>query len=101
MLFHFEQLMLKVITSVNNSTIKEWPQRLSTILDEFNENNVFTADEMGLFYRTTSDRSLVLSKEERKGGKKSKERFTVLLCSNLMETEKLKSIVIGKSIFTD
>ena len=87
--------------SVNNSTIEEWTNRLSTIIDGFNPNDVFNADETGLFYRATPDRSLVLSKEECKGGKKSKEKLTVLLCSNLAETEKLKPIVIGKRVFTN
>ena len=81
--------------------MEKWVQRLSPILDMFNENDVFNADETGLFYRTTPDRSLVLSKEECKGGKKSKERLTVLLCSNLTGIEKLKPVVIGKSIFID
>ncbi|CAF2118605.1 unnamed protein product [Rotaria magnacalcarata] len=83
--------------SVDDSTVEEWTQRLSTILDGFNENDVFNAAETGLFYRATPDRSLVLSKEECKCGKKSKERLTVLLCSNLTGTEKLKPVVIGRS----
>ncbi|CAF4374954.1 unnamed protein product, partial [Rotaria magnacalcarata] len=83
--------------SVDDSTVEEWTQRLSTILDGFNENDVFNADETGLFYRATPDRSLVLSNEECKGGKKSKERLTVLLYSNLTGTEKLKPVVIGRS----
>ncbi|CAF2234681.1 unnamed protein product, partial [Rotaria magnacalcarata] len=82
---------------VDNSTVEEWTQRLSTILDGFDENDVFNADETGLSYRATPDHSLVLSKEECKGGKKSKERLTVLLCSNLTGTVKLKPVVIGKS----
>ncbi|CAF2001740.1 unnamed protein product [Rotaria magnacalcarata] len=49
---------------VDNSTVEERTQRLSTILDGFDENNVFNADEMGLSDRATPDRSLVLSKEE-------------------------------------
>ncbi|CAF5082724.1 unnamed protein product, partial [Rotaria magnacalcarata] len=84
-------------SNVDDSTVEEWTQRLSTILDGFNENDVFNADETGLFYRATPDHSLVLSKEECKGGKKSKERLTVLLCSNLTGTEKLKPVVIGRS----
>ena len=39
--------------SVDNSTMEEWTQRLLTILDGFNENDVFNADETGLFYRAT------------------------------------------------
>ena len=87
--------------SVDNFTMEELAQRFSTILDRFNENDVFNVDLTGLFYHATSDRSLVLSKEECKGGKKSKGRLTVLLCSNLTGTEKLKPVVIGKSIFID
>ncbi|CAF1317513.1 unnamed protein product [Rotaria magnacalcarata] len=83
--------------SVDDSTVEEWTQRLSTILDGFNENDVFNAAETGLFYRATPDRSLVLSKEECKCGKKSKERLTVLLCSNLTGTEKLKPVVIAQT----
>ncbi|CAF1182925.1 unnamed protein product [Rotaria magnacalcarata] len=78
--------------SVDNSTVEEWTQRLSTLLDGFDENDVCNADQTGLFYRATPDRSLVLSKEECQGGKKSKERLTVLLCSKLAGTEKLKPV---------
>lgn len=84
--------------SVDNSTVEEWTNRLSTILDGYHPSDVFNADETGLFYRATPDRSLVLSTEECKGGKKGKERVTVLLCSNLTGTEKLKPVVIGKCI---
>lgn len=87
--------------SVDNSTIEEWTQRILTIVDGFSENDIFNADETGLFYRATPDRSLVMSREECKGGKKSKERQTVLLCSNLTGTEKLKPVVIGNCILID
>lgn len=87
--------------SVDNATIDEWTNRLPTILDGFNSNDIFNADETGLFYRAAPNRSLVLSKEECKGGKKSKERITVLLCSNLTGTEKLKPLVIGKCKLID
>ena len=82
--------------------MEEWTPRLSTILNGLNEHDVFNADEMGLFYGATSDCSLVLSNEECKDGKKSQERLTILWCSNLAATEKLKPVVIGKkSIFID
>jgi len=87
--------------SIDNSTVEEWTNRLLTILDGFNEKDVFNVDETALFYRATPDRSLALSKEQCKGGKKSKERLTVLLCSNWTGTEKLKPVVIGKSLFID
>ena len=86
---------------VDNFTNEEWVQRLSTILDGLNENDVFNANEMGLFYRATPDHSLSLFKEECKGGKESRKRLTFVLCSTWMEMEKLKPVVIGKSIFID
>ena len=86
---------------MDNSTTKERTQRISTLLDEFNENDVLNADETGLFYRATPNRSLVLSKDQCKGEKKSKEILTVLLCSSLTGMEKLKPVVIDKSIFID
>ena len=87
--------------AVDVSIVEEWAKRLLTIIHEFDANDIFNADETGLFYRALPDRSLVLKKEECKGGKKSKERLTILLCSNWTGTEKLKPLVIGKIIFIE
>ena len=51
------------------------------------------------FFKVLRDKSLVLSKEEYKGGKRSKERFTVFLCVNWNDNEKFKLLVIGKIVF--
>ncbi|CAF4866330.1 unnamed protein product, partial [Rotaria socialis] len=72
--------------SVDNSTVEEWAQRLSTILDGFDENDVFNADETGLFYRATPDRSLVLSKEECKGKSQRPRCFKKITTSKLPVT---------------
>ena len=55
--------------SVDNFFTEEWMARLPTLLEEYDEKD---ADETGLFYRAIPDRSLVLSKEDCKGGKKVK-----------------------------
>lgn len=68
--------------AVDDSTLEEWSNRLPTIIDGFDAKDIFNVDETGLFYRAMPDRFLVLSKETCKGGKKAKDRFTVLLCSN-------------------
>lgn len=85
--------------AVNPITTNEWINRLPTIIDGYDCSDIFNADETGLFFKALPDKSLVLRKEECKGGKKSKERFTVLLCSNWDGSEKLKPLVIGKIIF--
>lgn len=62
------------------STIVRFPVkvRLPSILNRYEEEDVFNVDETDLFFKALSDRSLV--------GKKSKERYTVMLCSNLTGT---------------
>ena len=85
--------------SVNLITINEWINRLPSIIDGYDRSNIFNADETSLFFKALPDKSFVLNKEECKGGKRSKDRFTVLLCSNWTGNEKLKPLVIGKTIF--
>jgi hypothetical protein len=45
------------------------------------------------------DRSLLIDRNDCRGGKKSKDRYTVMLCANRTGTEKLKPVAIGKLIF--
>jgi hypothetical protein len=54
-------------------------------------------DETGLFFRMLPDKSLTTS-DKVTGAKKNKDRITVSLCSNADGSEKLKPLVIGKSL---
>lgn len=60
-------------------------------------DNIYNADETTLFYRGYPDRGHTLKDEKLAGGKKAKDRITVLVCSNASGSEKQKLIVIGKS----
>ena len=82
--------------SVDSTTVEEWKKRLPTLIDSYSTENVYNADETGLFFKLLPDRSMVLSRDSCKGWKRSKERYTVLLCSNWSGTHKLKPLVIGK-----
>lgn len=82
--------------SVDPITVDEWKLRLQSIIEHYDPCNIFNCDETSLFYKLMPDRSLVINRNDCRGGKKSKERYTVLLCSNMLGTEKLKPIVIGK-----
>ena len=53
-------------------------------------------DETGLFFRALPSKSLVNINDNRKGGKRSKERLTVMLCTSAVD-EKERTLVIGKS----
>ncbi|CAF1418298.1 unnamed protein product [Adineta ricciae] len=83
--------------SVDVNVVEDWKIRLPNIIEHYNPSYVFNFDETGLFYKLMPDRSLTLDKNDCKGGKKSKDRYTVMLCANWLGNEKLKPIVIGKS----
>lgn len=53
-------------------------------------------DESGFFYKLLPNRTLQMKGESCHGGKRSKERLTVVLCANMDGTDKLKPLVIGK-----
>jgi hypothetical protein len=63
----------------------------------FAANDIFNADETGIFFRLTPDRTLKFKGGKCVGGKLSKDRITVLVCANSDGTEKMKLLVIGKS----
>lgn len=70
---------------------------LPSLLKEYDSKDIFNADEFGLFFKCTPDRTLTFKGDTRHGGKKSKERVTVMVGANMTGTEKLKLLVIGKS----
>lgn len=79
--------------------VKSWRDReMQKILDKYPPDNIFNADEAGLFFQLLPDRTLAFKGEKCKGGKKSKQRLTVLLCTNSTGSQKLKPLVIGKSM---
>ena len=83
--------------SVDPLTIESWKPVLSSLIESYDEKNIFNADETGLFYRLLPDKMLSVKGETCNGGKKSKERLTVLLASNMDGSEKLRPLVVGKS----
>jgi hypothetical protein len=59
---------------------------------------IYNADETGLVWRCLPWRTLAAGDEDKAFGvKESKERLTVLVCTNAAGTHKLKLTVIGKS----
>ena len=50
--------------------------------------DIFNAEETGLFYKLMPNKTLQLKGEKCHGGKKSKERLTVLAKSNMDGSEK-------------
>ena len=71
---------------------------LPALLADYDPCDVFNADETGLFFKCLPEKTLAFKGEKCHGGKRSKERVTVMVAANMIGTEKLKFMVIGKSV---
>ncbi|KAL4126215.1 hypothetical protein QTP88_010441 [Uroleucon formosanum] len=80
----------------SNETVVEWKQKISRLIAGYEAKDVYNADETGLFFRGIPTKSLVQKSESCSGGKKAKDRLTVLMCGS-MAGEIRKPLVIGKS----
>jgi len=81
-----------------DEAIDQWRSTvLPKILAEFAPEDIFNADETGLFFRLQPDKTMVLPGDDCKGGKLPKDRITVLPCANMTGTQKLSILIIGRS----
>ncbi|XP_060863424.1 tigger transposable element-derived protein 4-like [Metopolophium dirhodum] len=69
----------------------------NVLIKGYEAKDIYNADETGLFFRGIPTKSLVIKGDACVGGKKSKDRLTVLMCGS-MAGEIRKPLVIGKSI---
>ena len=58
--------------------------QLKLIREEFQNKDIFNADETGLFWKMTPDRTLSFRGDLCKGGKCSKERVNVLVAATAL-----------------
>ena len=84
--------------SVSEETVASWQEvTLPSLLADFAPEDVFNVDETGLFFKLLPDSTLAFKGETCHGGKRVKERITVLVAGNADGSEKLPLLVIGKS----
>lgn len=84
--------------SVDQTIVTDWKNSLlKDVLQRYDPKDVYNLDETGLFFRLLPEKTLCFKNESCSGGKKSKDRLTVLLGTNMLGTDKLKPVVIGKS----
>ena len=91
----------KTVSGESNACTDEmvapWEQTtLPTILSKYDLNQIYNADEFGLFYRAQPNKSLHLKNENCVGGEHSKLPLTGLTAATAVG-EKLPLFVIGKS----
>lgn len=75
-----------------------WQQNVfPDLIRNYDKDNIFNADETGVFFKCLPNKTLAFKNEKCFGGKSSKERITVMVGCNMTGSEKLKLLVIGKS----
>lgn len=75
--------------SVQQSDVHDWLEKVwPTLRAQFSDDEIFNADETGLFYKLTPDKTLKFKGEKCTGGKLSKERITVMVAANMSGTAK-------------
>ena len=84
-------------TAVSVAVADEWKEKLKTILAGYSYEDVFNADELGLFYKMLPSQTLAVKKGKLNSGKSSKIRVTLLVGANASGNEKLPLLIIGKS----
>lgn len=82
--------------NVDAAVISDWASTLPALISQYRPQDVFNADEAGIYINLEPEKSLGMKSETCQGGKKSKERVTVLFYVNGDGSEKLKLTVIGK-----
>ena len=83
--------------SVDDETVKKWLETSEGLISQYAPSDVYNADETGIFHKLLPQKTLAFKGEQCVGGKNSKIRLTVLLCTNMDGTDKRKLLVIGKS----
>ncbi len=84
--------------AVDSQSLLEWQQQvLRPLLGQFSADDVFNLDETGLFWQLLPNKTMAFRGERCTGGKKSKQRITLLVGANMSGSEKFPLLVIGTS----
>ena len=67
---------------VSTETVSSWIERLKEMTEGYSPENIRNMDEAGCFFNALPDSGLVQKGTSAKGGKKSKQRFTVAFFVN-------------------
>ncbi|XP_070392420.1 tigger transposable element-derived protein 6-like [Dermacentor albipictus] len=94
-------IILKTINgesaSVSDEDINTWMSKNLARVSSYAERDVYNADETALFYQMLHGKTHAMKGDKCAGGKHSKVRITVLLCTNMDGSNRCLPFVIGKS----
>ena len=78
-------------------SVESWKNSvLPGLLEEYSPDDIYNADETALFWRLEPSKSFVYKGDSCHGGKRSKDRITILPCANMSGNSKLPLLTIGK-----
>ena len=60
------------------TTIQAWIEQLLELFQDNEPRNIINLDELGLFFKALPEKGLMEKEKKTKGGKKSKQRMTVM-----------------------
>ena len=87
--------------AINSQQCTMMLESLKQKMKNYPPEHVFNMDEVGLFYRLLPSKTYILASEARdrdlRGNRKSKDRVTVVLCTNVTGTMKIPLAIIGKA----
>ncbi|GFS49758.1 tigger transposable element-derived protein 1 [Trichonephila clavipes] len=87
--------------TADEGAAKIFPEKLAKIIEDgdYSADQVFNADETGLYWKRLPNRTYIAKDEKTASGhKESKDRVTLLLCSNASGDRMLKPLLINKSL---
>ncbi|GFT32596.1 tigger transposable element-derived protein 1 [Trichonephila clavipes] len=87
--------------TADEGAAKIFPEELAKIVEDgdYSADQVFNADETGLYWKKLPNRTYIAKDEKTASGHKaSKDRVTLLLCSNASGDRMLKPLLINKSL---
>lgn len=70
--------------SVDVESAAQWMLSLDPLLREYENRNIFNADETGLFFKCDPTKTLAFKSDPCFGGKRSKERVSILVGANMV-----------------
>ena len=63
---------------VSTTTVQAWIERLLELCQDYESENILNLDELELFFKALPKKGLMKKGEKTQGGKKSKQRMTVM-----------------------
>ncbi|GFX39186.1 tigger transposable element-derived protein 1 [Trichonephila clavipes] len=96
-----EKALNETCATADEGGAKIFPEELAKIIEhgDYSADQVFNADETGLYWKKLPNRTYI-AKDEKTASehKASKDRVTLLLCSNASGDRMLKPLLINKSL---